>query len=602
MSDEEYEYDEDMDDNNDDDDEEEEDEEDQFEYTDDEEEQDDDKVRLENAYYNAKSLRDTSVTEAVEAFEQVISQSSSPDGGGGGDYSSSSPSDQAIWTFKALKQLCKLQLKAGNSPEFLKNYHRLLGSIKSVSPNAVEKGIGGMMERMSSLCQQHQPSTVPLGGGGDGSSSTGGSGTMMIADDPQGLALQVYGSTLGVFHPVHGSFPNERLWFRTNLKMGQLLYERNETGRLQVVLKDLQANHQRSLEAMGISAEGGGGQQGSSGGSSSSSGNSTLMAQQSLEIHALQMQLYSRQKDYKKLRETYQTAVGVVAGSLPHPRTIAVIQELGGKMYMAGKEYGSAEKSFFQAFKSYDEAGDVSRLRCLKYLVLASMLHASVINPFDSQEARPYRDDAEIVAMTNLVQAFHANDIATFESILKTKRTILRDDFIREHMEDLLRTIRRQVLKRVLEPYSRITLQAISSQFLNDIDVKEVESLLVGMILDELLPARIDKVSGILYNFQGHHHRRRSVRSAVAAAGESGSTDRRTATSTAAASSSSSPAAEKFRAVGSLVDLLSTVNRDASYTLAGPSTSSGRVGSARSGSSPSPPGLKMGAPGAMVMH
>ena len=55
-------------------------------------------------------------------------------------------------------------------------------------------------------------------------------------------------------------------------------------------------------------------------------------------------------------------------------------------MHMAAKEYEAAGKTFFQAFKSYDEAGDPSRLRCLKYLVLASMLHASTINPFDSQK------------------------------------------------------------------------------------------------------------------------------------------------------------------------------------------------------------------------
>jgi COP9 signalosome complex subunit 2 len=41
------------------------------------------------------------------------------------------------------------------------------------------------------------------------------------------------------------------------------------------------------------------------------------------------------------------------------------------------------------------------------------MLHASTINPFDSQEARPYMDDPEILAMTNLVQAFHNKKYAT---------------------------------------------------------------------------------------------------------------------------------------------------------------------------------------------
>ena len=73
------------------------------------------------------------------------------------------------------------------------------------------------------------------------------------------------------------------------------------------------------------------------------------------------------------------------------------------------------------------------------------MLHASSINPFDSQEARPYRDDPEITAMTNLVQAFHNNEIQKFERILKQNTgRIMDDEFIRDYIEDLLRTIRTQ--------------------------------------------------------------------------------------------------------------------------------------------------------------
>ena len=44
------------------------------------------------------------------------------------------------------------------------------------------------------------------------------------------------------------------------------------------------------------------------------------------------------------------------------------------------------------------------RLACLKYLVLANMLMKSGINLFDSQEAKPYKNNPEILAMTNLVR------------------------------------------------------------------------------------------------------------------------------------------------------------------------------------------------------
>jgi hypothetical protein len=49
------------------------------------------------------------------------------------------------------------------------------------------------------------------------------------------------------------------------------------------------------------------------------------------------------------------------------------------------------------------------RTTCLKYLVLANMLMKSGINPFDSQEAKPYKNDPEILAMTNLVSAYQVH-------------------------------------------------------------------------------------------------------------------------------------------------------------------------------------------------
>lgn len=437
-----------------------------FQYTDDEEEANDTEVALENAYYNSKGLRETDLHEAAEAFEQVIIQereelAASNDGG--------DPKKYGPWSYKSIKQLTKLQLRTGTTESVLAVYSRLLECITegNISPNAVEKGINGMLERVASLLQ--------------GNTMRGVDTVANSSMDPQKLALALYDSTLKVFHPSTGSCPNERLWFKTNLKYGQLLYETNETAKLQEVLRDLQmAQEQNDANTM------------TDGGTGNSSSNT-----QSIEIYALQIQLYSRQKDNKKLREVFNKAMAV-RGGIPHPRTLASIQELGGKMHMQAKEYEAAGKTFFQAFKSYDEAGDQSRLRCLKYLVLASMLHASSINPFDSQEARPYRDDPEIAAMTNLVHAFQNNEIHKFEKILKqNKQRIMGDEFIREHVEDLLRTIRTQVLRRVVKPYTRISLEAISRE-LNNIPVEDVENLLVGLILDGSLDGRIDQVSGVL--------------------------------------------------------------------------------------------------------
>lgn len=108
----------------------------------------------------------------------------------------------------------------------------------------------------------------------------------------------------------------------------------------------------------------------------------------------------------------------------------------------------------------------------------------SGINPFDSQEAKPYKNDPEILAMTNLVVSYQNNDINEFESILRNNRSnIMADPFIREHIEDLLRNIRTQVLIKLIGPYTRIAIRFISNEL--NIEPLEVESLLVSCILDK---------------------------------------------------------------------------------------------------------------------
>lgn len=173
-----------------------------FEYSDEEEEADDGEIQLENEYYNAKGLRETDLGEAAAAFEKVIEL----DREGG--------NENGQWSYKALKQLVKLYLRAGDTNEILRHYNRMLTCIAkgNISPNSVEKGVNGMLDRVSSLLQGNSLSKV---------------------EDAQKLASQVYECTVKLFDPKgSGSVPNDRLWFKTNLKYGQLLYETNETAKV----------------------------------------------------------------------------------------------------------------------------------------------------------------------------------------------------------------------------------------------------------------------------------------------------------------------------------------------------------------------------------
>lgn len=120
----------------------------------------------------------------------------------------------------------------------------------------------------------------------------------------------------------------------------------------------------------------------------------------------------------------------------------------------------------------------------------------SGINPFDSQEAKPYKNDPEILAMTNLVNSYQNNDINEFETILRQHRSnIMADQFIREHIEDLLRNIRTQVLIKLIRPYKNIAIPFIANAL--NIEPAEVESLLVSCILDEYVTCQQISLSPI---------------------------------------------------------------------------------------------------------
>lgn len=74
-----------------------------------------------------------------------------------------------------------------------------------------------------------------------------------------------------------------------------------------------------------------------------------------------------------------------------------------------------------------------------------------------------YRNDPEIMAMTNLVNAYQQKDIKAFEDILrKNKKTIMSDPFIQEHIDSVRRTVRIHVLTDLILPYQRILLSTLA--------------------------------------------------------------------------------------------------------------------------------------------
>lgn len=66
-----------------------------------------------------------------------------------------------------------------------------------------------------------------------------------------------------------------------------------------------------------------------------------------MQVLTLEIQMHSLRKDTRKLKELYHKALRIKSG-IPHPRTMAVLQECGGKCYMQEKEYELAIQAFYQ--------------------------------------------------------------------------------------------------------------------------------------------------------------------------------------------------------------------------------------------------------------
>lgn len=309
-------------------------------------------------------------------------------------------------------------------------------------------------------------------------------------------------------------FCSQRLSMKTNLKLAKLWLDRKEYGRLNKIIRDLHA----SVKPEDPDSD------------QVDNSRGTLL----LEILALEIQMYTETKNKKRLREIYDQSTQVKS-AIPHPRIMGVIRECGGKMHMSERElalilgkvavmlkvycnageYSKAQNDFFEAFKNYDEAGSPQRIQVLKYLVLAHMLMGSDIDPFDSQEAKPYKNDHQIQAMTNLVSAYQRREVHEAEKVIReNKATIMNDTFIREHIDEVLRSLRTQWIVDIIKPYTRIevsylarvsvvqrsAVQQAEPVMLQQLSISSdaVEEILVSLILDGRIKGQIDQVTGKL--------------------------------------------------------------------------------------------------------
>lgn len=348
--------------------------------------------------------------------------------------------DDVNWTFKALQHIVNLNFKLGDFAAMTSRYTELLKHINKVTSNECTEAINSVLDNVS------------------GSTDVDVLGEM-------------YAITLSALKSAN----NERLWFSINVRKAKLLLRAKEFTQLKSIIREL---HQSCMLEDGKTDD--------------ASKSTNLM-----EMYALDIQLCTAQGNRARMKEIHPK-VQALSSAISDPRIMGVVHESFGRMHMLEGKYEEGYTQFYEAFKGYQEAGRQSNARnALKYLVLANMLALSDINPFDSREAKVYKDDPEIMAMDNLRTAYQRDDINLFERILSDKtNNIMNDEFIQGLLKDLLRRVRSQALVKMVQPYKSIRLAFLAESL--GVDVPEVENLLVELILDDRLFGRIDQINGCL--------------------------------------------------------------------------------------------------------
>jgi len=312
------------------------------------------------------------------------------------------------------------------------------------------------------------------------------------ADNPAAVQCieQFYSLTLQCFQSTN----NERLWLKTNIKLAKLLLDRKD---YHAVARKLRELHKVCQKEDGT--------------------DDPSKGTYSLEIYALEIQMYSETRNNNQLKALYQKALKV-RSAVPHPKIQGVIRECGGKMHMSEENWNSAQIDFFEAFRNYDEAGDLRRIQVLKYLLLVTMLMKSDINPFDSQETKPYKNDPRIAAMTDLVDAYQRDDIYKYEDVLQKNTDLLADPFIAENIDEVTRNMRTKGVLKLIAPYTRMRLAWIADRL--RISEPEAQDIVSYLIVDGRVQGRIDEHSGTVeIESRGDAERAKAIESMAEAVG-----------------------------------------------------------------------------------
>lgn len=348
--------------------------------------------------------------------------------------------DEFTWRLRACKQLMKLFYKSGEFDKMLQSLQYFVTLAPNVGSTYVEESIGRLLN--------HYGST-----------------------NDSVFAKKFYEIILNYIGKENTSGAS-RIWLKIYINKAGLLLDESHLDEAQELIQQIKLQLDESSEnvqnAFGI------------------------------ECLALEIEYYSRvlvQDSISTLQELYRQSLNI-STALTHPRIMGIIKECGGKVFFYLRNFERARLEFYDAFKSYDEAGSEYKNRSLKYFTLCSLVSENEVNPFESQETQTYSQLPEYSDLIHMIKQYDNLSLDGFDlavsKIIENDDFLGKDDIFHDAIKQIKHNLCSRILINLLKSYKTIRFQYIMDML--HISQDELEHLVFHL-------SNQGRVSGVSMDF-----------------------------------------------------------------------------------------------------